>query len=233
MKIVINNKSGSVGKTTLTANLISPRVPNAKIYAVDPSNKNVTSLGLKAKVIDPLQFREMFEDIFQIEDAILDVGGSKIWDEFYSKLTESGASHFEFDYFLVPSYPTEKSEKDAAEVIVKLLAANIPSSKIRVIYNCVDNLSSFDLLTGIVKSYNIKVATVPQSDIYEMLANLGTTIEAVKNDPITAKEYRKLSHSMDRDTVEWKFYFNNYYVKGMVDEASAELDRVWAELDLV
>ena len=233
MKIVINNKSGSVGKTTLTANLISPRVPQAKIYAVDPSNKNVTSLGLKATVIDPLQFREMFEDIFQIEHAILDVGGSKIWDEFYSKLTESSASHVEFDYFLVPSYPTEKSEKDAAEVLIKLLAANIPASKLRVIYNCVDKISKFSLLSGIVKSENIKVATVHKSDIYEILANLGTTIEAIKIDPKSANDYKKLLLSTEKDTEEYKSHFNNYYAKGMVDGASADLDRAWAELELV
>lgn len=54
MKIVICNKSGSVGKTTITAHLIARFLSNANIYAVDPSNKTAAELGLSVKIFDPL-----------------------------------------------------------------------------------------------------------------------------------------------------------------------------------
>jgi hypothetical protein len=64
------------------------------------------------------------------------------------------------------------------------------------------------------------------------LANLGKTIEAVKNDPKSANDYKKLLLATEKDTEEYKNHFNNYYAKGMVDGAAADLDRAWVELDL-
>ena len=232
MKIVICTKPGGAGKTTLTAHLVARHLPSAAIFAVDTSNQTVKELGLNAEIYDALQFREIFEKIFHLEDAVLDVGGSKIFDEFYSKLKESENSHIEFDYFLVPVIPNEKAETETVEVIVKLLAAKIPPEKIRIIYNNVEALSSFTKIPALATKTGIRTVKVLKSAIYGLLADLKKTIDAVDKDPKTAADYKKLAQAQKNGTVEFKKMFNNYYVKGMVGAASKQLADVWAELDL-
>jgi len=232
MKIVVCNKSGSVGKTTITAHLVARFLPNSNIYAVDPSNKTAAELGLKVKIFDPLQFKEMFEEIFRLEDAILDVGGSKIFEEFYQKMTETSHIHLEFDYFLVPSVPNDKAEKETVEVIIKLLEAGIPVDKIRIIFNKVEKLSKFAILPGFNEKTGIRFVTIPNSDLYGILADLGKTIDAVMADKKTANDYKRLALAEENGTEQYKIMFNNYYAKGMAESVSKQLSAAWDELEL-
>ena len=230
-KYVISNKSGSAGKTTTAANLVFPHVPDALVFALDNAH-TVAELGIHCTQYDPLQFKEMFEKIFAIENAIVDVGGAKLFDEFLLKLTEAKQAHHEFDYFLVPAKPDDKSETDAIYVVGKYLEAGIPASKIRVIYNAVDSLSKFTMLPGLVKLHGIKTAKIPKSDVYPILAALRKTVKAVLADPLSASDYKGIVLASDPDSDEYKQAFNNYYAKGMVELADTQLKAAWAELDI-
>ena len=233
MKIVICNKSSAIGKTTLTGQLAAARMPKAPIYAVDPSNKTVAQFGLKSKLYDPLQFKEIFEEILPLRDAILDVGGSQIFDNFITKLQESAVAQMEFDYFLVPCMANEKSEKDTITALSLLLdEAKIPPEKIRVIYVGVEKLTRFEVVPGMAQACGIKTVEIPFSNLYSLCADIGKTIAAVIADKKTAADYKELALAEKNGTEQYKKMFNNYYAKGMAESVNKQLDQVWEKLEL-
>jgi hypothetical protein len=232
MKIVVVNKSGSVGKTTLTVHLIHPRMDNPSIYAVEASNTTAKDFNLPIKAYDPTQYKEMLRDLFRDEDAILDIGGSKNFSDFYEKMIDAGTSHDEFDYFLVPVTPNEKAEKETLTTIMELRDAGVPDEKIRVVYNCVSRLKSFEVIPGVVSTFDLIAAEVPESDVYRSLAKLHLPLQKLITDPTTAKEYKARSLAEKDGSEKAANFFDLYYAKSMAPKVVESLDTAWAELRL-
>lgn len=232
MKIALVNKSGSVGKTTLTAHLVHPRMNGAPVYAIEASNTTAKDFGIAVKSYDPTQFKEMLRDLFRDDDAILDIGGSKNFSDFYEKMIEAGTSHDEFDYFIVPVIPNEKAERESADTIFALLKANIPAEKIRVVYNKVGRLTNFELVPGAVKKFKLHSTQVSESDLYGILAGLRMTLPALLADEKTAKDYKKLALEQENGSAAYDKYFNLYYAKNMAASVSESLEKAWQELEL-
>ena len=49
MKIAIMNFSGNVGKTTVAAHLLKPRIPQAVVYSVESINTGADASGLEVE----------------------------------------------------------------------------------------------------------------------------------------------------------------------------------------
>jgi hypothetical protein len=232
MKIVVANKSSSVGKTTLTVHLIHPRMDNPSIYAIEATNTTAKDFNLPIKAYDPTQYKEMLRDLFRDKDAILDIGGSKNFSDFYQKMIDAGTSHDEFDYFLVPVTPNEKAEKETLATIIEIRDAGVPDEKIRVIYNCVNRLKSFEVIPGVVSTFNLIAAKVPESDVYHSLAKLQLSLQKLITDPTTAKEYKARSAAEKGGSEKAANFFDLYYAKSMAPKVVESLDTAWAELRL-
>lgn len=78
MKVAIVNNPGTVGKTTIAAHLLAPRMPGASIIAIEDVNQTVANLGLDVDRMEGDAFRAMFKKLMLLDDAIVDVGASNI-----------------------------------------------------------------------------------------------------------------------------------------------------------
>jgi hypothetical protein len=116
MKIAIVNYTGTVGKTTIAAHLLSPRMGNAPIFAVESINETAAGLGVDVEQIKGDKFRELFRKLFALDDAIIDVGASNI-EDFLDGMVKFDESHLEFDYFVIPLTSGTKEQKETISMI--------------------------------------------------------------------------------------------------------------------
>lgn len=79
MKVALTNYVGK-WKTTLTANLLAPRMPNAPVIAIESINETAAELGVDVEQMRGTAFRQLFKRLMLEDSAIIDVGASNIED---------------------------------------------------------------------------------------------------------------------------------------------------------
>nr|UVN17958.1 hypothetical protein pPsy0479a_00126 [Pseudomonas syringae] len=79
-KVVVINYTGTVGKTTISANLLWPRMGGAPLYAIESINETAENLGLDVEKLRGDAFRELFKRLMLEDQAIIDVGASNVED---------------------------------------------------------------------------------------------------------------------------------------------------------
>jgi len=149
MKIAVLNSSGNVGKSTITKNLIYPRLENALIVEVETYNdSNIGNKNLNIINYDVnADISELYLNMIEIENIIVDVGASNI-SQFFEKILEFDGLLNLFDYFVIPTVSTLKETKDTIKTINFLQNLDISESKIKVVLNKVkkDVKIEFDTL---------------------------------------------------------------------------------------
>lgn len=133
MKIAVLNFSGNVGKSTISRYLLSPRLNNAQIIAVETINSDGTEdESLKGK-----QFAELTETLALLDNAIIDIGASNI-ETLLVRMKELRGSHEDFDYYIIPTAPPKKQQRDTISTIDELNEIGVNADKIRLIFNMVE-----------------------------------------------------------------------------------------------
>ncbi|OSK14533.1 hypothetical protein EAMG_05313 [Escherichia coli M056] len=127
MKVAILNYTGTVGKTTVAAHLLSPRM-NAPVFAIESINETAEGLGVDVEKMGGNKFRELFRKIMLEDDAIIDVGASNI-EDFMNNMIKFDDSHDEIDYFLIPVTSGTKEQKETILMINSLSEIGIPKEK--------------------------------------------------------------------------------------------------------
>ena len=143
MKIAVINFSGNVGKTTVAGQLLKPRMGNAPIFSIESLNLDASSDGLEVEKIRGKKFRELQNQLIQMDSVIVDVGASNV-EDFLKMMQQVSGSHDEFDLFIVPVVKEKKQQGDTVNTIHALAKLGIPPEKIRVIFNKVDTDESVD-----------------------------------------------------------------------------------------
>lgn len=107
MNIALMNFSGNVGKSTIARHLLSPRMNNARIYAVESINSDETD---QSDALRGSQFGALIDALAVApeDDAVIDVGASNI-EDFISRMRQYRNSHEDFDYIVVPSVARKKT----------------------------------------------------------------------------------------------------------------------------
>lgn len=152
MKNVVINFSGNVGKSTVAAHLLKPRMNNATLFSVETLNDTAATDGVDVEAFKGKKFKELQEEIFLLDDAIVDVGASNV-EDFINLMTQYNDSHKHFDYFILPTVKEKKQTIDTINTIKALSKIGIPKQKIRVVMNKVeldDNVQEeFETLFGL------------------------------------------------------------------------------------
>jgi len=94
MKVIVINYSGNVGKSTVTRYLLSPRMNNSKVIAIESINSD----GTEDDVMRGKQFSELLELLAPLDDAVVDVGASNAEDFVYMMGKHQG--HMKISIFL-------------------------------------------------------------------------------------------------------------------------------------
>jgi CO dehydrogenase nickel-insertion accessory protein CooC1 len=134
MKVAILNYTGGVGKTTLAAHLLSPRMNNAPVLAIETINQTAKDLGIDTQQMSGDQFRQLLKTLILANDVIVDIGASNI-EAFLNGMVKFEDSQFEFDCFLVPVTSGSKEQKETIAMVQVLSDFGIPPEKIRIVFN--------------------------------------------------------------------------------------------------
>ena len=133
MKVAVINFSGNVGKSTVARHLLAPRMNEAAIILVESINSDNT----QDETIRGKQFGELQNDLSILDDVVVDVGASNV-EDFITMMKKYKGSHEDYDYFVIPTVPKAKQQRDTISTIEALSAIGIPSEKIRILFNMVD-----------------------------------------------------------------------------------------------
>ena len=79
MKRAILNYSGSIGKTTIAAHLLYPRMPSSAFFAIESINQSALDLGIaEVKTMRGREVGDLIEELVLEDVAIIDIGASNI-----------------------------------------------------------------------------------------------------------------------------------------------------------
>lgn len=201
MKVAVINVSGNVGKTTVSNQLVMPRLSNPEYIPVESANADGTEEGT---LMRGKQYGEILEALALVDDAVVDVGSSN-FEEFLNRMTDYRNSHEDFDFYVVPTTAPDKQQIDTIKTIEALAENGVPAKKIRLCFNIVDrDVNVQSAFAGLFayhaahKKFTLKpAAVIHANEIYPKLKVSGQKMADVLNDPQDLKELLKAAKSTE------------------------------------
>jgi hypothetical protein len=229
MIVAVMNFSGNVGKSTVARHLLAPRLNYARIIPVESINSD----GTQDEAIRGKQFGELQDALALMDDAVIDVGASNV-EDFVNLMRQYKGSHEDYDYFVIPTVPKEKQQRDTIATLDALSDLGIPAKKLRLVFNMVELDESPDrLFSGLfeyhasAKNFTLKKdAVIHVNDIYGKLKGAEQSISDILNDPTDLKEKLKAAN----DPEEKLHYSRLIGIKRLAAGVSDELDGVFKTL---
>jgi len=231
MKVAVLNYTGTVGKTTISAHLLSPRMNNAPIYAIESINETAEGVGLDVEKIKGDKFRDLFKKLMMLDDAIIDVGASNI-EGFLDGMVKFEDSHLEFDYFVIPVTSGSKEQKETISMISTLADFGISAEKIRIIFNRVeaDVSEEFAPLLNFVKKSKACIANpeaaIFENELFDLLGVKKMTITALLADEADYKAKAR----QENDNKQKSHYSDMHVMKSLAKSVNRNLDAVFVVL---
>lgn len=230
-KLAILSYVGKCGKTTLTANLFAPRMPNAPIIAIESINETAEALGIDVEKMKGESFRQLFKRLMMEDSAIIDVGASNI-EDFMDQIVKFEAAHEEINYFVVPVVSGSVEQKESLKTIQALAAIGIPKEKIRVVFNKVSDGVAEEFMGFISSAAKFatmnKKAYVEESELFDLMTNQKTTIGSIMADET---DYRALLKQTSKDDeAECSRLGNLHIMKSLAKPLNRRLDSCFEAL---
>lgn len=130
--------TGKVGKSSITNNLLDPRMENAKIIRIETINESgLSGTGSAEQKMKGRDIEKLFTELSKTESAIVDVGTSNV-ESFVLGLTQQPDSHRFFDFFVVPveANAAKVNEfKEAVKTLTMLNRLGVEPERIKVVFN--------------------------------------------------------------------------------------------------
>ena len=233
MKIAIMNFSGNVGKTTVAAHLLKPRLPQAVVYSVESINTGADASGLEVEKLKGKKFGSLVDAIMVLDDAIIDVGASNV-EDFMKNMQQYDGSHEEFDLFIVPTVKEKKVQADTVNTILSLRTIGVPADKIRVVFNKVDNdddltdeFAAIFALGRIKKECRVSTgAAIFNNEVFERLKAVQKSLGDLSEDETDYRAKMKAATSED----EKQDAVTMIALQRLSKTANRNLDKVFEEL---
>ena len=231
MKVAVINFSGNVGKTTVARHLLAPRIPGAKVIAIESINAD----DGQTDALRGRQFGELQEYLQTVDDAVVDIGASNV-EELLALMRKYRGSHEDFDYFVIPTVPALKQQQDTVATLAELIRIGIPASKLRVLFNQVEDDAridqTFDILLDFIEENPPAQAStlcrLGTNEIYERVKKTGAGLAELANDETDYKKLiAKASGTPEKVAVAQKLA-----TRRLASGVVPELDECFAALDL-
>jgi hypothetical protein len=187
LKIAVLNNSGNVGKSMLSQNLFSTKLPGAEIIKVESNNSD----GTNDEKISAKQIDLIFKKLDDTDVCILDVGSSNIETllNYFEKLE---GSIEDIDFFFIPTVPKQKQQVDTVSTVLKLFHLGVKPDQIKLIFNFYDSDYSLEKLYPIVfddpSLKDLKLNKfenqflVNETELFDHLSNTGYTYSEIIHD---------------------------------------------------
>jgi hypothetical protein len=210
MKFMVLNSSGSVGKSTITRELLAPRLNNPLIIEVEGQNLSSKDFSVRNKYFDLKVFNnnfdELYLDLIENDDVIVDVGASQL-EVFFSELDKIAGVETLFDYFIVPTIPTDKAQTDTIKTITFLLNKGIDADKIKIIFNAVKDVESdFAILIKALENINFAVDKelyISDNKVFQELGLMKKTLADVYNPDLNFYKSKILNETDKSKKLAW------------------------------
>jgi len=233
MKIAVLNYTGTVGKTTIAAHLLSPRLNNAPIFSIETINQSADDFGMTTSKMDGKKYGELLRKIILLDDAIIDVGASNV-QSFLDGVFNFEESHIEFDCFLVPVTSGVKEQKETINIISTLANIGIPKDKIHIVFNRVDSdvKEEFNLVLNFAKMEKKCIANpevaIYENDVFNMLYSKKMNIKDIIEDATDYKaKARELLKNEKPDEKQINHCTNMHIAKSLAKTVNKNLDYVF------
>lgn len=192
MKLAVINFSGNVGKSTITRHLLAPRLPSARVIAVESINADEG----QEQSLRGFQFGELQEYLQAVDDVVVDIGASNV-EELMRLMHRYRESHEEFDCFIVPTVPPPKQQQDTIATLADLHAVGVPPDRIQIIFNMVDDREPlervFHILLTFLEQQPIASANsdcrIGINEVYARVRGTGTDLAEIARDET---DYKRL-----------------------------------------
>lgn len=232
MKVAVMNYTGTVGKTTVAAHLLSPRMSGAAIFAIESINETAQGLGLDVEKLRGDKFRELLQKIMLQDNAIIDVGASNV-EDFMANLEGFEEAHEEIDYYVVPVTSGTKEQKETVAMISSLSAIGIAADKIRIVFNRVerDVQSEFSIIQNFHAMKNSfwlnNRCAIYETELFDALSIHRLSLQGLMSDETDYKSLLKDKTADAGDRARWS---DMYGLKLLCKGVSRKLDAVFEEL---
>ncbi len=199
MRLAVINFSGNVGKSTVTRHLLAPRLPGARVIAVESINADEG----QDQSLRGFQFGELQEYLQAVDDVVVDIGASNV-EELMRLMHRYRESHEEFDCFIVPTVPPPKQQQDTIATLADLHAVGVQPDRIQIIFNMVDDREplerSFHILLSFLEQKPIASANpdcrVGVNEVYARVTGMGADLAEIARDETYYK--RLIARASDR-----------------------------------
>ena len=231
MKIAVINFSGNVGKTTVARHLLLPRIAGAELIAVESLNAD----DRQGQALRGRQFGELQEYLQTVESVLVDVGASNVEDLLTLMHRYTGSQH-DFDYFVVPTVPALKQQKDTVATLAELAQLGVPACRLKLVFNMVEHgvdvAHAFDALLAFLAEQPIAQANpacrLGTNEIFERVRSTDTDVEALARDET---DYKALI-AKAQGTVDKLALARKLATRRLATGVVPELDACFAALDL-
>ena len=231
MKLAVINFSGNVGKSTITRHLLAPRLPGARVIAVESINADEG----QEQSLRGFQFGELQEYLQAVDDVVVDIGASNV-EELMRLMHRYRESHEEFDCFIVPTVPPPKQQQDTIATLADLHAVGVPPDRIQIIFNMVDDREPlervFHILLAFLDQQPIASANsdcrIGINEVYARVRGTGTDLAEIARDETDYK--RLIARAGDRQ--EKMSLGHKLATRRLARGVVPELDACFAALNL-
>lgn len=231
MRIAVVSYTGFAGKTTITTHLLAPRLPEARIFAIETINETAGDIGLDVQRIKGERFGQLFRQLLREPAAIVDVGGSNV-EDFIDEMVKHEDSHLEFDYFVVPVVSSSRAQKECLQTVNALHSAGVAPQKIRILFNKVDSSvqEEFAAVLGYAKTARTCVANpaaaIFENEVFDLIGPKKLTISALLED---TTDYRAALKALgpDGDDRKASHYTDMIALQALAKPVKRQLDAVF------
>lgn len=231
MNVLVLNLSGNVGKTTISANLLAPRL-GAKLYSIESVNQDSESDHVEAERLRAERFQTLHEQLLMQDQAVVDVGASNV-ETFLEMLARFRGSVNDYDCVVVPTVKDRKQTTDTINTIDVLLELGVHPAHIKIVFNRVeerDDLEEvFAPLIGYAGARDVPVnleAVLHLNEVFEQIKDYDMSLAEVIAD---TTDHRKALR--DEKTEEGKTTrIRRLNIKRLSASCAEDMDRAFAAM---
>ena len=231
MKVCVINFSGNVGKTTVAANMLMPRM-GAKLFSVESLNQDAAGDGVEVKRIRAQRFRELQNELLASDAAVVDVGASNV-EMFLEMMSQFEDSHAYFDYFVVPTVKERKQSTDTINTIRALRELGVEVERIKVVFNRVDRKEvlseEFQALFGAAADGLVTLnreAIIVKNEVFELIKDYDMSLAEVIADPTDHRDELRRETTDDGKAIR----INRLAIKQLSKSCARNMDEAYAAL---
>jgi hypothetical protein len=190
MKLAVINFSGNVGKSTVARHLLSPRLSESRLIAVETINADDGHVS----TIRGRDFAQLQGYLQTVTDLVVDIGASNV-EELLAMMRRYSGSHDDFDAFIVPTVPARKQQQDTAATLAELARIGVASQRIRLVFNEVDDGDDIERVFETLLEYCAASGTarpdtaarLRYNELYSLIRGTDLSVRELAADPTDYK----------------------------------------------